>query len=67
MVTGGSDDYSILTLFIKNVTALQRVTQYSRSGVETLSELNVARRRHACGSYLTDQGDEVRFIIIKYQ
>ena len=60
MVTGGNDR-SILG------RALKKVTRYTRTGeTETLSELNVARRYHACGSYLTDQGDMVRFIS-KYQ
>ena len=60
MVTGGYD-------FDSPGRALKVVTRYSRTGeTETLAELNVARYTHACGSYLTDQGDMVRFIS-KYQ
>ena len=56
MVTGGSGG-----------VAPKSVTRYSRTGeAETLPELNVGRYYHACGSYLTDQGDMVRFIN-KYQ
>ena len=44
--------------------ALNNVTRYSRTGdTETLPPLKVARYLHACGSYLTDQGDNVRFIV----
>ena len=28
-----------------------------------MSELKVARKRHACGSFITDEGDTVRFIL----
>ena len=60
MVTGGWDKSSPGRF-------LKKVTRYSRTGeAETLPELNVGRSHHACGFYLTDQGDEVRFII-KYQ
>ena len=39
------------------------MTRYSRTGqTETLPQLNVARYYHACGSYQTDQGDNVRFV-----
>ena len=31
--------------------------------METLPKLNVGRYTHACGSYLTDEGDNVRFIL----
>ena len=38
------------------------MTRYIRTGqAETLPPLNVGRYNHACGSYLTDQGDIVRF------
>ena len=46
--------------------ALRTVTRYSRTGeTESLPQLNVARLRHACGSYLTDEGVNVsmRFIL----
>ena len=44
--------------------ALKTVTSYSRTGdAETLPQLNVGRYNHACGSYLTDEGDNVRFIL----
>ena len=60
MVTGGAD------IYVPD-SALKKVTSYTRTGeAETLPELNVARVSHACGSYLTDQGDMVRFIS-KYQ
>ena len=40
------------------------MTRYSRTGqTETLPQLNVARVGHACGSYLTDEGDNVRFVL----
>ena len=45
--------------------ARKTVTRYSRTGdSETLPHLNVARWDHACGSYLTDEGDTVRLILI---
>ena len=57
VITGGHDDFS-------PVRALKTVTRYSRTGqTETLPQLNVARESHACGSYLTDEGDIVRFIL----
>ena len=60
MVTGGFDTYNPGRF-------LKEVTQFSRTGeTKNLPELKVARWEHACGSYMTDQGDEVRFII-KYQ
>ena len=41
-----------------------RVTSYSRTGETlTLPQLNVARSDHACGSYLTEEGDNVTFIL----
>ena len=59
MVTGGYD---------RSGSALKIVTRYTRTGeAETLPQLNVARYHHACGSYLTDEGDMVRFIIKLYQ
>ena len=43
---------------------LQTVTRYSRTGqTESLPQLNVGRYYHACGSYLTDEGDNVRFVL----
>ena len=40
------------------------VTRYSRTGqTESLPQLNVARTWPSCGSYLTDEGDNVRFIL----
>ena len=40
------------------------MTSYTKTGeVETLPQLNVARYHHACGSYLTEGGDKVRFIL----
>ena len=63
MVTGGYDISS-------PGSALKKVTLYSRTGEsETLPQLNVARYTHACGSYLSDQGDMVRFIskLTEYQ
>ena len=60
MVTGGYD-YSSPGM------ALKKVTSYTRTGEAlTLAQLNVGRYTHACGSYLTDEGDMVRFIM-KYQ
>ena len=45
--------------------ALKTVTRYSRTGeTENLPQLNVARHNHACGIYLTDEGDNVRFIVL---
>jgi len=42
---------------------LRTVTRYSRTGqTETLPQLNVARYYHACGSYLTDEGDMVLLV-----
>jgi len=56
VVTGGYDPSS-------PGSALKKVTSYTRTGeTETLSQLNVARYQHACGSYLNDQGAMVRFI-----
>ena len=52
VITGGWSDSDLKT-----------VTRYSRIGeTETLPQLNVGRYGHACGSYLTDEGDNVRFI-----
>ena len=60
MVTGGYEKST-------QDVALKTVTKYSKNGEnETLPQLNVRRYNHACGSYLTDEGDLVRFII-KYQ
>ena len=43
---------------------LKTVTRYRRTGqTETLAPLNVGRFLHACGSYLNDEGDNVRFIL----
>ena len=40
------------------------VTRLSQTGkVETLPELIEGRYRHACGSFITDEGDYVRFIL----
>lgn len=39
------------------------MTRYSRTGqTESLPQLNVGRRNHACGSYLTDEGDNVLLV-----
>ena len=63
MVTGGHDYSSIYP----SISVLKKVTSYTRTGeADLLPELNVARYGHACGSYLTDQGDMVRFVS-KYQ
>ena len=44
--------------------ARKTVTSYNRNGeAETLPDLIVARRRHACGSFITEKGDYVRFIL----
>ena len=44
--------------------AMRTVTRYSRTGdLEILPHLNVARCNHACASYETDEGDNVRFIL----
>ena len=56
MITGGFD---------KSLSerGLKTVTRYSRTGeAETLPELNVVRWFHACGSFLNDEGNNVRFI-----
>ena len=46
---------------------LKTVTRYSRTGEsDTLPQLKVGRSGHACGSYLNDKGDEVRFILNTY-
>ena len=43
---------------------LKTVTRYSRTGeTESLPQLNVGRTSHACGSYLSEEGDMVRFIL----
>ena len=48
--------------------ALRRVMRYGRSGeAETLAPLNVGRYHHACGSYLTDDGDSVSLIYNIYE
>ena len=58
MITGGQDASS------SPDGALKTVTRYSRTGeAETLSQLNHARRDHACGSYLNDEGDDVRLLL----
>ena len=63
MITGGTDLGSSSTGH-----SLKTVASYSRTGqTETLAQLNVGRWSHACGSYLNDEGDNVRFICIKYQ
>ena len=54
VITGGRDE-------VFNNRALKTVTRYWNG--ETLPQLNVARYTHACGSYRTDQGDIVRFIV----
>ena len=46
--------------------ALKTVTRYSRRGMyqvttETLPDLIVGRFRHACGSFITEEGENVRF------
>ena len=57
VITGG---YDLSSPF----NALKTVTRYSRTGqTETLPYLNVGRYQHACGSYLTDEGDMVRFVL----
>ena len=44
--------------------ALKTVTRYSQDGdAETLPELSDARFWHACGSFITDKGDYVSFIL----
>ena len=44
--------------------ALKTVTRYSQDGdAETLPELSDARFWHACGSFITDDGENVRFIL----
>jgi len=56
VITGGWDEPS-------PGNALKTVTRYSRTGqAESLPQLNVARRNHACGSYLTDEGDHVLLV-----
>ena len=41
--------------------ALRTVTRYRRTGeAETLPQLNVGRYHHACGSFRTDGGGNVR-------
>ena len=40
--------------------ALRTVTKYSKIGeTETLPDLNIGRYWHACGSYQTDEGENV--------
>ena len=57
MITGGMDG-SV------SGWALRTVTSYTKTGqTETLRQLNIGRYHHACGSYQTDGGDEVRFIL----
>ena len=56
MITGGFDKS-------KSNRGLKTVTRYDRNGeAETLPQLNFARWFHACGSYRTDAGDNVRFV-----
>ena len=44
--------------------ALKTVTSYTKNGqTETLRQLNIGRYHHACGSYHTDGGDEVRLVL----
>ena len=63
MITGGTNLDSSST-----GRGLKTVARYSRTGqTETLAQLNVGRWSHACGSYLNDDGVNVRFICIKYQ
>ena len=60
VVTGGYD-------YSSPDKALKTVRSYTWTGeTETLPQLTVARFNHACGSYLTDQGDMVRFISIYF-
>ena len=55
VITGGYDRSS-------TSNALKTVTSYSRTGqTDHLPQLNVGRYKHACGSYLTNAGDNVRF------
>ena len=57
VITGGRDDSS-------PGSALNEVTRYSSTGFDRrLPLLNVARYHHACGSYRTEEGDNVRFIL----
>ena len=47
-----------------DATALKTVISYKKTGeAEILPELSVRRYRHACGSFITDKGDYVRFIL----
>ena len=47
-----------------DATALKTVISYKKTGeAEILPELSVPRYRHACGSFITDKGDYVRFIL----
>merc|ERR550539_1365790 len=56
VITGGID-------YSSPDWALRRVTRYSRTGqTETLPQLKVGRWNHACGSYLTDEGDMVLLV-----
>jgi len=56
VITGGWDSYS-------PGWAIKTVTRYSKTGeTETLPQLNVGRRSHACGSYQTDEGDNVLLV-----
>ena len=58
VITGGEDQFPH-----SSDQVLKFVTRYSRTGqTETLPQLNVGREGHACGSYLTDEGDIVRVI-----
>ena len=43
---------------------MRTVTRYSKTGeAESLPQLNVGRYNHACGSYLTEEGDNVRLVL----
>jgi len=54
VITGGD---------LGRASGLKTVTRYSRTGQpETLPQLNVGRWDHACGSYLTDEGDTVLLV-----
>ena len=45
--------------------ALKTVTRYNKTGdTETLPQLIFGRYQHACGSYLSEQGENVRFILL---
>ena len=58
VITGGIDDST--PDWDWGSTTVSRYGSFGQ--IDRLPMLNVGRLNHACGSYLTDEGDDVRFI-----